>query len=451
MGTEPSHCDGGPLSFVDPNTPINRQRQLKSPNTMRTTDYALTPIPDVEHSPASEAKRIRIAFLSMRDPHDRRSWSGTTYFMVEALQKHCGDVVCVGPFENFSTKVGKIAQKALRITTGLNYLYTHTSGLSRRLGREASKALSEISCDVIFAPAGSTLLAHLETGVPIVYLSDATLRLVIDYYTDFRNCLRSHVRMAEQFETSAISRATELVYPSSWAAQSAVRDYGADPSKVHVIPFGANMEATPATRQSSKRSIKSSCELLFVGVDWQRKGGEIAVETVQALQELGVAAKLTVIGCRPPSGRRYTNVDFIPFINKNAPEGRARLESLYTEADFFLLPTRAECFGIALCEANAYGLPVLATRTGGVEEIVREGVNGFLFPLEARGDQYAARIKEVLGDAEGYQRLRVSSRDQFETRLNWDAWGKSMNTILWNAVTAHESRQASDKEHAIQR
>lgn len=408
---------------------------------MRTTDYALAPIPEVEHPPASEAKRIRIAFLSMRDPRDRRTWSGTTYFMLEALQKHCGEVGCVGPFENFSTKVGKIAQKALRMTTGLNYLYTHTTALSRRLGRDASKALSETSCDVIFAPAGSTLLAHLETDVPIVYLSDATSRLMIDYYTDFRNCLRSHVRMAEQFETLAISKATELVYPSSWAAQSAVRDYGADPSKVHVVPFGANMQTAPAAERPSNRAIKKSCELLFVGVDWERKGGDIAIETVQALQALGVAAKLTVIGCRPPGGRQYTNVEFIPFINKNSAEGRARLEKLYTGADFFLLPTRAECFSIALCEANAYGLPVLTTRTGGLEDLVREGKNGFLFPLEARGDQYAARIREIYSDANRYQMLRISSREEFETRLNWDAWGERMRTILCRA--ADRSKVAS--------
>ena len=65
---------------------------------------------------------------------------------------------------------------------------------------------------------------------------------------------------------------------------------------------------------------------------------------------------------------------------------------------------------------------------------MREGVNGFLFPLEARGDQYAAKIREVFSNPSIYQSLRASSREQFETRLNWDAWGKSMNEILWAAV-----------------
>jgi hypothetical protein len=46
--------------------------------------------------------------------------------------------------------------------------------------------------------------------------------------------------------------------------------------------------------------------------------------------------------------------------------------------------------------------------------------------------------------------LRVSSRDQFETRLNWDAWGKRMNTILRNAVAPHDFQRSSDKQHVIQ-
>jgi glycosyltransferase involved in cell wall biosynthesis len=77
-----------------------------------------------------------------------------------------------------------------------------------------------------------------------------------------------------------------------------------------------------------------------------------------------------------------------------------------------------------------------------VTEIVREGVNGFLFPLDARGDRYAARIAEVFSDEVRYQQLRNSSREQYETRLNWDAWGQRMNEILAKAVNPSIGSQA---------
>jgi glycosyltransferase involved in cell wall biosynthesis len=395
-------------------------------------------------------RRLRIAFLSARDPRDRRSWSGTLFSMAQALEKYCGDVLRVGPLQPLSFGVGKAIHKAVRTLTGSTYLYTHTASLSNRIGRMAGRKLAGIECDVIFAPAGSGVLAYLETHAPIVYLSDATFRLMVDYYADFTRVIPSHLRMAEELERLSIQKASQLVYPSMWAAQSAVKDYGADPSKVNVVPFGANMENPPSREDAIRRSKKDLCRLLFVGVEWGRKGGDIAIETLLELERLGIRAQLTVVGCQPEKPVEHPGLKFIPFLSKNDPEDRRRLDSLYKEADFFLLPTRAECFSIALCEANAYGLPILSSQTGGLGELVIDGVNGFLFPLEARGDQYAARIREVLSNAENYQRLRVSSRDQFETRLNWDAWGKRMNTILRNAVAPHDFQRSSDKQHVIQ-
>jgi glycosyltransferase involved in cell wall biosynthesis len=416
---------------------------------MLTADTVVPSPLEAGHPDNRPAKRLRIAFLSARDPRDRRSWSGTLFSMAQALEKHCGDVFRIGPLQPFSLRVGKAIYKSARILTNSTYLYTHTTSLSKKVGGMAGKRLAEIECDVVFAPAGSVVLAHLETRVPIVYLSDATFHLMVDYYADFTRVFRSHLRMADELERESIQKASQLVYPSMWAAQSAMKDYGADPSRVNVVPFGANMENPPTREDALRRSKQDVCRLLFVGVEWGRKGGDIAVETLVELERLGLKAELTIVGCQPDKALKHPNVKFIPFLSKNDPQDRMRLDGLYKNSDFFLLPTRAECFSIALCEANAYGLPVLSTETGGLRELVHNGVNGFLFPLAARGDQYAARIRDTFNKAADYQSLRASSRDQFETRLNWDAWGKRMNTILWNAASSRDSQQASDKGHPI--
>jgi len=278
------------------------------------------------------------------------------------------------------------------------------------------------------------MLANLRTPVPVVYLSDATTRLMVDYYAEFSSLSASKIRVADEMERLAIQRASQQIYPSSWAAQSAIRDYGADASSVHVIPFGANIDDWPPRDRAVRAPANDKCRLLFVGREWERKGGAIAFEALLELERLGIPAELTVIGCRPAGNLQHPGLRVIPFLNKNNPQERAELEELYMNAHFFLLPTRAECFSIALCEANAYGLPIVSTHTGGLPELVREGVNGFLFPLEARGDQYAARIREIHGDPTRYQALRTSSRDQFEARLNWDAWGKRVNDVLRAAI-----------------
>jgi len=388
-------------------------------------------------------ERLRIGYLTISDPNDRRSWSGTVHRIARVLEKHCGEVFNVGPLTPSSLKVGKVINRGIKYLTGRSYLHTHTISLSKKLGQMASEKLEGANCDVIFAAAASTAVAHLKTDLPIVYLSDTTFRLMVDYYPAFSALLPTSLKEADEIERLAIQKSAHLVYPSSWAGLSATKDYGADPSKIHVVPFGANIDEPPAREEIVRPINRDVCRLLFVGVEWSRKGGDIALETLQELERLGVPAELTVVGCRPPRGTSHQRLNVIPFINKNDPHGRAQLDRLFKNSDFFLLPTRAECFGIVVCEACAYGLPVLSTQTGGISELIRDGQNGFLFPLQARGYQYAAKIFDLYKNANTYQGLRASSREEYERRLNWDTWGKKIEEILWAAV-AHDDLAAAD-------
>ena len=112
------------------------------------------------------------------------------------------------------------------------------------------------------------------------------------------------------------------------------------------------------------------------------------------------------------------------------PEERRRFERLWTEADFFILPSRCECAGVVYCEAAAYGLPSLATRTGGVPSIVAEGRNGYTLPPAEGGEAYAERIASLVDDPAAYEALCESSRREFEERLNWDSWGKRVRDVV---------------------
>ncbi len=394
-------------------------------------------------------RRLRIAYVAMDDPNDRNSWSGTRYYMAQALEKHCGDVIRIGPLKPFVIEVENNIRRGVRLLTGKRYLHMGTTAVSKALGKMAEERLADEDCDVIFAPAGAGILANLHTKIPIVYLSDTTFRLLLDYNKDFSNVLRSHVHMVDSIERRAIEKARQRIYPSSWAAQSAVHDYGADPSTVHVVPFGANFDSPPSREEALRPREQNPCQLLLVGVKWMEKGGDIAFETLLELERLGIPAALTIVGCRPPKGFSHPNLRVFPFLNKNVEHEREQLNRLYREASFFILPTRSECFSIALCEANSFGLPVVSTETGGLPELVRSGVNGFLLPLEARGDQYASKISEIYSDRVLYQALRESSRGQFESRLNWDAWGERVKDILWAAVASENDSGASPTQPVI--
>ena len=87
-----------------------------------------------------------------------------------------------------------------------------------------------------------------------------------------------------------------------------------------------------------------------------------------------------------------------------------KLEQHFATADFFVLPTRFEAYGIVFCEAAAYGVPSLGSRTGGVPTIIDEGVTGYTFDLNANGQAYAQRIMELVREPEHWQAMRTAAR-----------------------------------------
>lgn len=316
----------------------------------------------------------------------------------------------------------------------------HASVLNSRLfARRFLSKLKTNTPDLIFAPVASVEIALLKTEIPIVYLSDATFSVMQDYYPNFKRLLGFSKREGNYLERLAIQKASAIIYPSNWAARSAVEDYGADQAKVHIVPFGANIDAVPHRDAILAKSAESKCKLLFLGRNWARKGGDIAIETLHHLRLSGVDAELTVCGCVPPHGAATDYVHVIPFLNKNDENQRRQLEALLLDHHFLVLPTRADCSPIVFCEAAAYGLPSVTTDTGGVSGVVQNGRNGFLMPLSARGDQYAALIRSIYVDANRYQDLIMKCRNAYDQQLNWDSWGKSASRIFEGVLAACRS------------
>jgi glycosyltransferase involved in cell wall biosynthesis len=140
--------------------------------------------------------------------------------------------------------------------------------------------------------------------------------------------------------------------------------------------------------------------------------------------------QLTIIGCRPPVTVNDKNIVVIPFINKNIREEADRLYKILHQTDFLLLPTRAECAGVVFCEASAFGIPSITTDTGGVSTYVENGINGFVLPISAGAGAYTDKILDLYNNDDTYRQLCISSRNKFETALNWDAWGKSFESVV---------------------
>jgi glycosyltransferase involved in cell wall biosynthesis len=370
---------------------------------------------------------LRIAFLSPSDPQDKDAQSGEIHRIFRQLQKF-GEVIFLAPVADKYYLHHKIMNRIGQIFFHKGYNFGFSVRNSKRNGRELTKRLAKDRFEVIFAPYGCRQIAFLDTSIPIIYLSDTTFQNMIDYYPSFSNLLKFSQREGNLIEGRAISKARYVIYPSEWAANSAIRDYGASPEKVQIIPLGASLERIPlpaAPRAPEGRT----CNLLFVGRDWQRKGGELAVAALEKLAEYNLPAQLTIVGCQPPLTFR-DNIRVFPYLNKNREEEARTLEQLYAEADFLILPTRAECGSIAAVEASAFGVPVIATDTGGLPANIKEGINGHLLPLTATGDDFALVVATLFRDEKRYKKLRETSRQEYERRSDGEFWSREVAKLI---------------------
>ena len=382
------------------------------------------------------APAIRIGFLTSTDPLDRRSWSGVHYSVFRAAERILGPVTALGPVPMvWPLRIGsKLNHFLITPLTGKRYHYSWSVALSHLYARQFAKRLQQQEYDVLLAPASFTEIAYLNTDIPIVYIEDSTLRQLVDFYPGLMGLLDVSKQELNHIEKRALDKAALVCYSSEWAAQSAIQDYGADASKVVVIPFGANYPSPPPASEISPKRRGAQCRLFLLGGEWGRKGGAIAYEAMVELNRRGVPATLTVVGCAPPpeEAHRYQHPGFttIPYLNMGKPEDLARLDELFRTADFFILPSRAECAAIAFADANSFGLPVVTTDVGGIASFVAQGETGVMLPLSATGTDFAVAIERLYQDEAAYHGMRVAARQRYEQLLNWDQWATQLKQEL---------------------
>lgn len=198
---------------------------------------------------------------------------------------------------------------------------------------------------------------------------------------------------------------------SKWAAQSLIDDYGIPSHKIHVIPPGIELDRWPILVR--RRSQDEPVRLLFVGADFERKGGDLLLDVFR--QRLQDRCELHLV--------TRSNVTTQPGVHvyRDLSPNDPNLRNLYACCDIFVLPTRADCFSLASIEAMATGLPVITTAVGGIPEIVAEGRSGFLIAPDD-GVTLAQRLETLVEAPElrawmGHEGRRIAET-RFDARCN---------------------------------
>ncbi len=209
--------------------------------------------------------------------------------------------------------------------------------------------------------------------------------------------------------------------------------------RLAVVPFGANLLEAPARAEVEgwiATRPRDALRLLFLGKEWERKGGPEALALVRELRAGGVAATLDIVGCSPelaPADRSLARLH--GFVDHSAPAGRKTLHALLRDTHVLVFLSRAEAYGIALCEAAAFGVPAFATDVGGIPTIVHHGVNGWQSNHPFSAPAAAAKIAAIWRSPPEYSRVALAARADFDARLNWGTAGRSLHQLMAQELT----------------
>jgi glycosyltransferase involved in cell wall biosynthesis len=376
---------------------------------------------------------MRIAFVDIEDPEDVTTWSGIPYFILQELRRQGAEVEVIAPL-NRPFKYLFSGHKIVSRLTGRNIQLNRRPIALRNYASQVEHRIRGKRFDAIFSTS-SIPIPMLAPGIPVLFWTDAVTEAMLDYYGgSFANIGSRELGIAHAQEQAALARASFAIYSSNWAANIVKSSYTASEHKVTVIEFGANLPIEHDLDDViafNERRLSSECVLLFIGVDWDRKGGATAFEAARLLNERGIKTVLKVVG---GCGLQARFVESFGFINKNTTEGQQQISNLFATSTFFILPTRAEAAGIVFCEAGAFGLPALATKTGGVENYVVDSQTGYCLPLAADGRAYADLIATTLTSPDNYRLLSIGAFQRYKQTLNWKAGVSSLLNLMQRAI-----------------
>jgi glycosyltransferase involved in cell wall biosynthesis len=280
----------------------------------------------------------------------------------------------------------------------------------RALG-EAS-ALGWQRSDVAWTSAGTLALPHLATGPrsrrPLVIDLDWTVaqqEAMAPWYYSRPPRTGSTLSRALGRERALFARAKVITAWSTWAAAGVV-DAGVDPARVVVIPPGVELDRWLLPNR--KPGLDGPLRLLFVGGDFERKGGNFLLDLLRT--RFHETCMLDIV-TRDESVMPSDNVR-VHRATPNSPE----LLGLFETADLFVMPSQAEAFGIAYLEAMASGLPVIAGDSGGVRDIVEDGVTGWV--VRPTIEALAAALDRALDCRAGLPALGRAGRARAERRFD---------------------------------
>jgi glycosyltransferase involved in cell wall biosynthesis len=356
--------------------------------------------------------QLRVAFVSNTGRKQRSGgFSGIGTAITEALSSVC-DLHFVGPINPAANWVEHFDSKSRRLFGSKGAFFFFSDARLRRIAAETEKYLSEIPHDLCFFH-GFTPWINVRCDTPYIAWSDCTFLQYMSVFHDRTRFDEVDLKRIEDREKEWLKGASRVFFRNHWAAESAVLEYGLDPTKVVYVGNCGIIDPPVADAFGNGR------EFLFISTDFGSKGGLTATHAFRRVRRKYPDIHLNIVGDRPPSSVFTIDrgVTFKGFLRKEVPAEASELSAILARSRALLHPTRADTNPMVLIEAGYFGCPAIATRICGIPEMVDDGKTGILIDYPASVSSVVCAMERLLSDDQSYGSMRQAVRakmcDQF--------------------------------------
>lgn len=214
---------------------------------------------------------------------------------------------------------------------------------------------------------------------------------------------------------STVHKCEAIFTHSSYGAESIARDFNYPRDKIFPIGAGASLKFDGQKNTDIERYKRAN--ILFVGRDWERKGGPLVYQAFLRLKEKIPEATLTIVGptTAPVSG---DGIIFEGFLRKHKYFERRRLKKLFQKASLFCTPSVCETWGLVYVEAAACGLPIVGTDEWAMPDIVINEKTGIL-SCERTAMVLADGMEAILSDPSVAKTMGEAAIEHVRDVLDW--------------------------------
>jgi len=326
------------------------------------------------------------------DPYDCRTWSGSAAHLTRALEEtKCLDQAIGLHLPPWQDAILKARNYSTAYSTWRLNFYLD-SAYRNALTRSAAKmdAVRQSTSPFVQIGAMYSLPQAVEHRVPCFSYHDGNIVEALKSGYGFKGVSAKRIDGAIRYEQKVAREMTGVFTFSEYLRKSFIADFGLDENRVFNVGGGVNIDDMPEAVPNKNYARR---EILFVGADFERKGGNQLLSAFRIVRNTLPDAKLHIVGPRHiPPGADRPGIIFHGNLNKSVPAERNELYRLYRSSSFFVLPSKYEPFGIAPLEAMLFQLPCIVTDGWALREFVMPGVNGALVEKDSVDNLVAALL-----------------------------------------------------------